>query len=114
LSKRSKIVKANRKAREALKQSGGFTLTEVSNATNLTDLLKRDDFTAVYFADAEGGTLETIKPQSLVLIGPEAGFSTSEMDLLHRSAATGFSIGKRRFRSEIAAVMAIAQIQAKI
>ncbi|MBU0518596.1 RsmE family RNA methyltransferase [bacterium] len=107
----AKLEKARRKAREALKQSGGCYLTGITEPFTLHRAVSRDDFSRVYYADSEGEPLGSIEPQSLLVIGPEAGFSARESRLLMDAGARRFSLGHRRLRSEVAAIAAVAQAQ---
>ncbi|MCX6640148.1 MAG: RsmE family RNA methyltransferase [bacterium] len=104
--------KAERKAVEILKQCGGSKLTEIYGPYPLSELITKFSPEAIFLADPEGATLETLPPDCLLVIGPEAGLAQPERELLFQIKVKRFSLGPRRLRSEIAAIVALAQAMA--
>lgn len=101
--------RAQRKAIEALKQSRGSRLTQIRGPLSLAQLLSSADFVAVWMADPDGEALPPIAAGSLLIIGPAAGLHPEEDAILRANRVRCFSLGKRRLRSEIASVAALAQ-----
>ena len=49
----------------------------------------------------------TLKHPSNVIIGPEGGFSKTEIDIMKNKGVSFFHLGKRRLRAETAAISSI-------
>ena len=76
-------------------------------------VLVNDSQPQVLYAEASGvnsSTLAKAKRPLLVLIGPEGGFSESELAVLKSSNATALSLGDHILRTEAAAIAAMAQL----
>jgi len=106
---KGRTERAQRKAIEALKQSGGSRMTRIQGPLALAQLVCETRAGEIWFADADGEVLPVIADAGLFIIGPEAGLDAEELDLLAKFRARRFSLGKRRLRSETAAVAALAQ-----
>jgi 16S rRNA (uracil1498-N3)-methyltransferase len=106
-----KADKAERKAVEILKQSSGCRLTAVHHPVALSDLLEQTSFPEVIVADQNGQPPEKVPEGSLVIIGPEVGFSREEDERLNSARCRRFRFGSRRLRSEIAAITAAAVME---
>lgn len=108
---------------EAAEQSRRVDIPEVSEAINLEKLLQNWDSNRIlYFMDetGNGGEISSLFAQaaklkpSAILVGPEGGFETSELEQLRKASfAKGVSMGKRILRAETAAVAALACWQAQ-
>ena len=110
-----RLEKARRKAVEILKQSGGSRLTNIADIFTLQQVLKEHSDREIWYADREGGELTAdVSDGALIVIGPEAGFDSSEMEFLIDSGAKGFSLGSRRLRSEIAVIAALSQVAVRL
>ncbi|MDR0741307.1 MAG: 16S rRNA (uracil(1498)-N(3))-methyltransferase [Rickettsiales bacterium] len=94
---------------EAAEQSGRNSVPELLPPIEFADLDKAN----LIFADeraARGREFE--KPPAVatvILIGPEGGFSDAEFDALDAAGAIGMSLGKTILRAEVAAVAALAR-----
>jgi 16S rRNA (uracil1498-N3)-methyltransferase len=85
---------------------------EIRDPATLDVLLDRQsDSTQVWFGDREGqakGMDNIDKEASLIIIGPEAGFSEAERKRLESAGARSVSFGSHNLRIETAAVAAMA------
>lgn len=102
------LVKLKRRAREALKQSGGawglaiHPITDLGSAVRLVGAERR------WLADPRGIPPE-IKPGGVSVaaaVGPEGGFTESEVELLSAAGFTPTRLGLRTLRFETAALAA--------
>jgi len=72
----------------------------------------------VYYADYTGEPIvnsdsdgDALKEESiLVVIGPEGGFSETEVDQIYKSKANGLRVGEYILRTETAAVAAVSKL----
>ncbi len=106
------LVRLNRISISALKQSGRVFLPEVTPVRTLTEVI---DYHAgqsgILFADIEGKPLLSHNisfGSALILVGPEGGFSPEERDYLLEQGAIPVNLGRNRFRTETAALVAVA------
>jgi 16S rRNA (uracil1498-N3)-methyltransferase len=97
----------------AMKQSGRSYLPKVQELTSLPDCLTQSekfDLKVVFHKEAEnerniGELLNDTKFKSaIILIGPEGGFSDTEIDQTTLSGFKAISLGDRRLRTETAAI----------
>ena len=95
-------------AREAAEQSERGVVPDVEAPVPLTALL--GPAAVVLFERHRGARLGSLPPPSTLIIGPEGGFSPSEIDLATSSGATLAGLGPRILRSETVAVAAAAVI----
>lgn len=105
----------------AMKQSARSVLPEITPAQTIHDVIRKTGLTQVGFI-AEGGdgakNLSQIVSQhqqklqqsksAIILIGPEGGFSKTEIQLAIGGGYHRFSLGPRRLRSETAGIVASA------
>ena len=94
---------------EASEQSNRNSVPEISVPIKFADI----DLSNIAFADeraAYGEMRPTTTKIKSVLIGPEGGFSDSEFAALDSAGAVGISLGKTILRAELAAAIALAQI----
>jgi 16S rRNA (uracil1498-N3)-methyltransferase len=111
---KSRRERAERKAIEALKQSGGSRLTLIQGPCSLEELVAQPDAGEIWAAHASGDPLPDLRAPVLLLIGPEAGFAEAEIKFLNRKHARFFTLGSRRLRTEIAATVALAQAASRL
>ena len=93
------LVKLRRVASEALQQSRGVWLPEVTGPVPATEVLPT-------VAAAEPGAPPLAAEHTMVAIGPEGGWSPAEL----AAAATTVSIGSTVLRVETAAIVAAARM----
>ncbi|MGI8931460.1 MAG: 16S rRNA (uracil(1498)-N(3))-methyltransferase [Sphingomicrobium sp.] len=98
---------------EAAEQCGRTALATIDAPVKLDASLKaRDPARALYFADETGGepARETFKSgPSLILIGPEGGFTPDEAAAIRAApGARAIGLGPRILRAETAALAAVA------
>lgn len=115
LERYQKIVK------EAAKQSKRDVIPTLEGVLNLKDVCKRvlnyDLFMVLYEkedAQAMKAYLEqgkSLLQKVAILIGPEGGLEVSEVELLIEAGAKSTTLGKRIFRTETAALVAVSCIQ---
>ncbi len=106
--------------RQALKQSQQFYLPQILHFDSLADFIKHTDRVNVRIAAVDPqypslfqklSTFDWKKSQSfLYIVGPEGGFSPSEVDYLDQSGFESVSLGKTRLRAETAAISGISLI----
>lgn len=105
-------------AREAAEQCERLTIPDVVAPTRFTELAASMGASGIALIAAERREAKTMKeclagvpPQSpsavSIFIGPEGGFSESELALAAESNLTFVSLGKRILRSETAAIYAL-------
>lgn len=106
--------RVEKKAVEALKQSGGSLLTRIEGPIQCGELLTLPNFSRILCADPEGGTFDNINSGALLLIGPEAGINPGELELIQKEKLIKFNLGTRRLRSEIAGVCALEFVRSRL
>ena len=116
IAERVKLERLESIAIEAAEQCGRTRLPEIAEPVTLKQLLSGLSSRALYFADENGGepAAAAFKPgPSLILIGPEGGFTDEERAAV-RSApyAVPISLGPRILRAETAALAALAAYMA--
>jgi len=108
----NRIDKWRRIAREANKQSGRHFIMEIATPLERPDLLsKRAGFDQIWLADPDGGpppAVATRQPRSLVIIGPEGGFTEPERATILAAGARSVRLAANILRIETAAVAAAA------
>jgi 16S rRNA (uracil1498-N3)-methyltransferase len=101
----SKTDRLKRIAIEACKQAKRAWIPEIKSLTNFADVLKlKADVKAIL--DQEGRSLQATKKSTLVLVGPEGGFSEEEIAQAEKAGFTKASVGKNVLRIETAAIAA--------
>lgn len=108
-------------AREAAEQSRRLSVPEIRPVTRLRDCfdpLAREG-RCVFMADETGAgrpaldAFAQIQGPAAILIGPEGGFSSDELDLARRlDIVTAIDLGPRILRAETAAIAALTCFQA--
>ena len=113
-SERNKINidRIRKKTISAMKQSLQPFATKVMDMSSISDFLKTVDESHRYIAhlDEEGGQFlatKAAKDQNyVIMIGPEGGFSSAEIELCKKSNFESVTLGKSRLRTETAGFVA--------
>ena len=117
---RERLERWRRIAVDAMKQSLGSHLMEVSSPCRLASAIPgaagSDTLLVASGPESEPlpfGLLERSRPVRIaVWVGPEGGLTEEEMDALRRAGATPFGLGPQRLRSETAAIATVAALRA--
>ena len=109
----SALERWRRIALEASKQSGRSLVPEVAEPNDLRSVLEDGSAGIVLIAHPGGPPLELPPPgtATLALIGPEGGWSVSELNLASDRGARRFGLGPRTLRAETAAITVAALLQ---
>lgn len=94
-------------AKEATEQSGRFKIPEILNPENLEDVVNkiRPDHSLVFDSSGSDFLPQNFELKSYNLfIGPEGGFSSSEIELFKSKNISIFSFGKFALRAETASI----------
>ena len=112
--KEKKLARFNKIMKEASEQSHRLVVPEllgIFKLNNLPTICLSDLNYVAYEKDAgntDGAFKEVKKGQSItILVGPEGGFSTNEIDALTKLGFIRTSLGKRILRAETAAIYAL-------
>ena len=114
---KDKLAKWRKLAIEACKQSGNPWLPEIDSPLRLGELLP-DKERASFIASLRLGPVKSLADfesppsGSLLIIGPEGGWTEGEEDLALEKGAVPFSLGPNVLRTETAAVCALAVARA--
>lgn len=101
----------------ACEQSGRNRVPEVRTARTLTEYLQDESRPLTFTLEPtarhslKSVPLDAYQPVAL-LVGPEGGFSTSEVELTHQADCLPVRLGPRILRTETAALTALAALQA--
>ena len=96
---------------EAVKQSGRTRIPDLEEPAEFKDVIARDGLRILFDADIPSSQHPNI-PTTL-LIGPEGGFSESELQAARDHGSAFAQLGPRRLRAETAAIVAAAIITAR-
>lgn len=111
-------------AKEAAEQSGRSSIPQIAPLSRFEDIIKTAknyDLSLIPWEGETNNSLKTVltdltnqhnnRPNNiLILIGPEGGFSKSEVDKASKAGFKSISLGKRILRTETAAIAMLAQI----
>jgi 16S rRNA (uracil1498-N3)-methyltransferase len=97
---------------EAVKQSGRTRIPEVEEPKTFDEVIKRDGQKIIFDADHIPTSQQPNIP-TILLIGPEGGFSEEELTRARDAGAAFEQLGPRRLRAETAAIVAVATIAAR-
>jgi len=102
------VAKLERRAREAIKQSGAPWAPRVHPVHTIGALVARPGSETRWLADADGGTPSLADPASalLVVVGPEGGLSGGERATLLGAGFSPIRLGPHVLRFETAAMAA--------
>jgi 16S rRNA (uracil1498-N3)-methyltransferase len=111
-----RLMRWQRIALEAVKQSGRRRIVEITQPLRLSDFLATDGSTLrLIFSERTGRRLTQVagsRPSSLsITVGPEGGWSATELSQAEMSGVTPVHLGPRILRSESAAVAGVALAQ---
>lgn len=111
----AKLERLEHASIRGLKTSGRTVLPRIGRLTGLEGLASRfGEFDRVLVAYEQesrqdiADVLDSSAESVLLVIGPEGGFTDSEIAMLTRSGARSFGMGPRRLRAETAAAVAAA------
>lgn len=103
------IDRLRAKSLAAIKQCQRSKLITVYPSMEIGELQDRfQDFDRIFIADIDGERYDKsfISGRNLILVGPEGGFTKEEINFIEKNPKTKLiSFGKRRLRSETAAVV---------
>jgi 16S rRNA (uracil1498-N3)-methyltransferase len=113
-----KTERCNRILLSAMKQSLKFHLPKLNEAVTLKDFIKQDFEENKYIAHCEEGNKTELRTEikeqrTLILIGPEGDFSTSEIEMALQNQFKAVSLGTSRLRTETAGIVAVHTINIK-
>ena len=116
-----KVIKAERCNRillSAMKQSLKLHLPKLNETITLKDFLKQDFEGNKYIAHCEDGEKTELRKEektekTLILIGPEGDFSSTEVELALQNQFKTVSLGGSRLRTETAGIVAVHTINMK-
>jgi len=94
----------HRVAQEACRQSGGYHVLEIEVRSDLAEALSDLEDHRFYFGDACGQMPQINDQPAAVVIGPEGGFSSSELDQLRHLGGEGIRLGWGTLRARSASV----------
>ena len=113
-----KTERGNRILLSAMKQSLKYHLPKLNEAISLTDFLKSNVDGAKYIAHCEKSDKlelrkENAEEKTLILIGPEGDFSSTEIEMALKNQFKAVSLGTSRLRTETAGIVAVTTINIK-
>lgn len=106
------MVRSQKIVRTAAKQCGRSRFPIVSASLSLDEFLKKRQEHVFCFHSLGGQTIKAMQKvkgfdEVTLIIGPEGDFSRSEIDKLEKNNIPFVSLGKRRLRTETAAITAL-------
>jgi len=99
---------------EAVKQSGRSVIPTIEKPTPFAEALERDGTRILFDADIPPSTTRQPDNPTTLYIGPEGGWSQSELRLARESGCEFQRLGPRRLRAETAAIAAVAVISSRM
>jgi len=118
-AEKRRIARYRRIALAAMKQSLRSVWPEVGSICALNDLIGTfDAYHRVLIGDPTRGSIPFEKAaelissarKTLLIVGPESGFASSEIERLRQNGAISVSLGPRRLRTETAAIAFLTRI----
>ncbi len=111
--KENKARRAERRSLEAAKQCGRGLVPPIDSLHRLAEwCIKLPDDVERFVCEA-GGNAVPILPngaETAVAVGPEGGFTADEIVLLEDHGFKRIDLGARRFRAEMAAIVAVSRL----
>jgi 16S rRNA (uracil1498-N3)-methyltransferase len=107
-----KLERWNKIVFEAVKQSGRTRVPGLAEPAKFADVVARPGAKIVFDADAEPTALERLDEVTL-FIGPEGGWSDSELQLARERECFFQRLGPRRLRAETAGIVALSVITSR-
>jgi len=110
-----KIDRCKRILRSAIKQSIKCHLPKLNQLTKIEKFIKKDFNGNKYIAHCKKYIKEELKTKNrskrtLILIGPEGGFSNEEIEICLEERFQAISLGNNRLRTETAGIFAVSTI----
>jgi 16S rRNA (uracil1498-N3)-methyltransferase len=99
--------------KEATEQSGFIKLPTLNEPVKLLDLINTLTDKNIYVLDMHGENIKDILTrdkdgkQTIILIGPEGGWSDAEREVFKAKSLPTFSLGKQTLRAETAAISSV-------
>lgn len=108
IKQKTNIDRLKKISTEALEQCGGNVLPTITEIKTLEQILKEYSITdmVVYDTYQDGDNQNNLKNKTIILIGPEGGWSEREQTLFREKGITIGSLGSRIYRAETAAIIA--------
>jgi 16S rRNA (uracil1498-N3)-methyltransferase len=97
---------------EAVKQSGRTGVPSLEEPAKFADVVARPGAKILFDADAEPSRIDQLDEVTL-LIGPEGGWSDSELQVARERQCLFQRLGPRRLRAETAAIAGVAVIASR-
>lgn len=97
---------------EAVKQSGRSRIPAVEEPATFDEVLTREEQKVLFDADHIPTSQHPNVP-TILLIGPEGGWSERELDAARAAHCAFRQLGPRRLRAETAAIVSVARITAQ-
>ena len=94
---------------EAVKQSGRASLPDIDSPVEFREAVMRSGLRVVFDPDTPPNDLTAASPVTL-FIGPEGGWTPTELDLARQQGCLFHTLGPRRLRAETAAIAAVTLI----
>ncbi|HUP45650.1 MAG TPA: RsmE family RNA methyltransferase [Thermoanaerobaculia bacterium] len=91
---------------EAVKQSGRAALPSIETPAPFAEVVGREGMRILFDAEGEEARTLSVATSVTILIGPEGGWSESEVGLARERQCRFLRLGPRRLRSETAAIAA--------
>lgn len=121
IAKGEKLERWKKIAKEAAEQSGRATIPEISRLTKFSDVLQlkdQYDLALIPWEMEQEQTLKSVLTTALrspsttilVLIGPEGGFSKTEVETAVTAGFTPITLGKQILRTETAGMAILAML----
>jgi len=98
---------------EAVKQSGRSAIPAIEEPAPLVEVVARSGVRIIFDADHESAPLPDSLAAATLLVGPEGGWSESELEIARGAGCLPQRLGSRRLRAETAAIVATAVISAR-
>lgn len=109
---RLNLPKTELKLITALKQSKRSVLPKLREVTTL-EKIDFNSYDCIFLADIDGKKFEntSLKGNVLLLVGPEGGFNSKEVDYFSSKSAQKINLGNSRLRAETAAITLLSLIR---
>jgi 16S rRNA (uracil1498-N3)-methyltransferase len=103
-----KLERLERIALESMKQCGRAWVMGIGEAVDFSDAVRAP---ATVIADASGGSYQrTGSPEATLLIGPEGGWTSEELEAARKAGVQVARFGPHIMRTEVAAVVSAAMV----
>ncbi|MCD6399599.1 16S rRNA (uracil(1498)-N(3))-methyltransferase [candidate division WOR-3 bacterium] len=114
VTERTQLTKTNRDKMgkyliAGMKQSGNPYMCEITEPMKLGDLLGLK-WSSIYYGEKKGQKINRFKSGSLLIIGPEGGFTEEEKEEIQKAKAIAVSFSRFTLRMESAVISFLANI----